>query len=159
MKVPRFSGGRGQKRTFCGVMWNEEGMNFYQETLLNWRRAYNSREVWEKLEVMWEGFVAKNRTCQNVSTHWRRRNIIVGEENDDGSVDDRGKDPSLDADEYCLFNGDEGYEGDGVQAWRQNETLRDDKSDNGSVSSGTPSDTDSGDENTKTSALTGGGGG
>ena len=117
--TPRFSGGRGMKRTFCGVMWNEEGLKYYDQALVNWRAVYNDQSLWQKLEVVWEEYVLANKSCETVCAHWKRRN-----EDDIASMDDECL--SLDGRELVadghqlMFPGDPGYVGDGRQDWNNN---------------------------------------
>ena len=49
--TPRLSGesGMSMKKTFCGVMWNDQGIAYYKETLTSWRTAYRDKMEWLRL--------------------------------------------------------------------------------------------------------------
>ena len=50
-KMPRFSAGTGVKRTFGSVMWNKEGVTFYESANKIWKEAFRSGAVWEWLSI------------------------------------------------------------------------------------------------------------
>ena len=120
--TPRFSGGSGMKRTFCGVMWNEEGIAYYEETLTSWRTAYRDKMEWLRLEQVWEDYVVRNRTCQNTCAHWKRRGEDdVGELDDENTLVESTTMAILD--EPVLLRGDLGFVGDRNQEWRTTENT------------------------------------
>jgi hypothetical protein len=45
-KPPMFSAGRGIKREFGAVMWNDEGKAFYEKTKETWSEAFGDRNTW-----------------------------------------------------------------------------------------------------------------
>ena len=46
-KIPRFGGDVRVKKTFGSVMWNKEGMFFYNETTKIWKEAICNDIFWE----------------------------------------------------------------------------------------------------------------
>ena len=113
--TPRFSGGRGMKRTFCGVMWNEEGLKYYEEALVNWRAVYNDQILWQKLEVAWEQYVVANNSCETVCAHWKRKEDVALM--DDDSMSLNSQELMAGGHELVAFPGDLDFVGDGTQDW------------------------------------------
>lgn len=68
-RTPRFSAGIGVKRTFGSVMWNEEGVSFYDKTCKVWKNAFMNREIWEWMCRGWNAWIIKN----NFGIHWRKK--------------------------------------------------------------------------------------
>ena len=46
-KIPRFSAGVGVKRTFGSVVWNKEGMMFYDANNKTRKAAFKDDNIWE----------------------------------------------------------------------------------------------------------------
>ena len=68
-KTPRFSAGIGVKRTFGSVMWNEEGVSFYDKTCKVWTEAFRNGAIWDWMCRGWNAWVIKN----NFGIHWRKK--------------------------------------------------------------------------------------
>ncbi len=72
--TPLFSGGKGIKRTFCGVMWNNEGLKFLKDTEKAWKDARLDKEgEWTDMHNMWDRFVRSHTSCERVAVHWKKR--------------------------------------------------------------------------------------
>jgi hypothetical protein len=68
-KPPMFSAGRGIKREFGAVMWNDEGKAFYEKTKETWSEAFGDRNTWLWLVEGWNKWVVKN----NFGRHWHKK--------------------------------------------------------------------------------------
>ena len=65
-EYPMFSDGRGLKRTFCGVMWNDEGMQYLAETTQTWGNDRSDIQEWTLLYEAWDNYVLNNSSCENM---------------------------------------------------------------------------------------------
>ena len=68
-KITRFSARIGAKRTFGSVIWNKEGMTFYESTTQTWKAAFRDDNTWEWICNGWITWLQKN----NSGTHWQKR--------------------------------------------------------------------------------------
>lgn len=87
MVEPKYSGGKGVKRVFCGVMWNQEGESFYKEARARWEEDFMNKDVWQMVEVEWDNYVSQHGESGKALTHWRKRkrNRVFGDEEADGN--------------------------------------------------------------------------
>ena len=68
-EMQRFSAGIGVKRIFGSVVWNKEGVTFYESTNKMWKEALFDGEVWEWLCNIWNTWVINS----NSGKHWRKK--------------------------------------------------------------------------------------
>ena len=62
MVEPKYSGGKGMKRVFCSVMWNAEGMKFYNDAEKVWSDDRANPVIWDQLEELWDVYVTENNS-------------------------------------------------------------------------------------------------
>ena len=102
-KMPRFSAGTGVKRTFGSVMWNKEGVTFYEKTYKIWTEAFRNGAVWDWLCIGWNAWVIKN----NFGNHWRKKKTRKDSTNDMDSNEDDVDPADNDPVEFLLPDDDD----------------------------------------------------
>ena len=89
-KTPRYSVGRGVKRGFGAVMWDDEGREFYKKTKTTWSYSFGGRAAWLWLIDGWNTWVVRN----TFGWHWKKIRNKNGNRSDqnenDEDVDDDG---------------------------------------------------------------------
>ena len=58
----KFTGRKGRKREYCDSGWSNEGIEFYNDVLKQWKTIAhdNTAGVWENLEEAWELYAEEN---------------------------------------------------------------------------------------------------
>ena len=76
---PLFTSGMGKKRLFGVSLWNKAGLEYYYKAEENWKRLYNSVQLFSKLCNEWERWEPKDMGIRKkaLKTWWKDKDDIV----------------------------------------------------------------------------------
>ena len=112
---PLFTSGMGKKRSFGVSLWNRVGLEYYHTAEDNWRKAYNSKEMFSQLCNGWERWEPKEKgyNKQAIKTWWKTESVNKlnkeDKEDEEAWYDKGGYTGALGV--TCEWNHDEDFSG------------------------------------------------